>query len=83
MSKEQSSSPPQISPYLFPVLLAGFGIWCFYDGWISTAPGIQEHLLFNRIGSAVLLPWSIIDFYRTRRFEKQEQAAQQSDQFGA
>jgi hypothetical protein len=83
MSKEQPSSPPQISPYLFPLLLAGFGIWCFYDGWFSTAPGIQEHLLFNRIGSAVLLLWSIIDFYRTRRFEKQEQAAQQSDQSGA
>jgi hypothetical protein len=59
------------------------GVWCFYDGWLSTAQGIQEHLLFNRIGSAVLLPWSIIDFYRTRMFEKQEQAAQQSDQSGA
>ncbi|NTU73793.1 hypothetical protein HGB07_06550, partial [Candidatus Roizmanbacteria bacterium] len=80
MSKDQPSTPPQISPYLFPLLLAGFGIWCFYDGWLSTAPGMQEHLLFNRIGSAVLLPWSIIDFYRTRKFEKQEQTAQQSEQ---
>ncbi len=82
MPKEQPSSPPQISPYIFPFLLAGFGIWFFYDGWLSTDLGMQEHLLFNRIGSAVLLPWSIIDFYRTRKFEKQEQAAQQSDPSG-
>ena len=30
--------PPEISPYVVSVLLAGFGLWCFYDGWISSAP---------------------------------------------
>ncbi len=58
---------PEISPYVFPVLLAGFGLWCFWDGWISTNPAMQEHALFNRIGSAVLLPWALWDFLRVRK----------------
>jgi len=82
MSKEHSSSPPQISPYVFPILLAGMGLWCLYDGWISSDPAMQEHLLFNRIGSVVLLLWAAIDFYRTRKFEKQDKAAESSDQPG-
>jgi len=58
---------PEISPYVFPVLLAGFGLWCFWDGWISNNPAMQEHFLFNRIGSAVLLPWALWDFLRVRK----------------
>ncbi len=58
---------PEISPYVFPVLLAGFGLWCFWDGWISSNPAMQEHSLFNRIGSAVLLPWALWDFLRVRK----------------
>ncbi len=76
MAKEQPPAPPQISPYVFPFLLAGMGLWCLYDGWISTDPGMQEYLMFNRIGSVVLLLWSAADFWRTRKFEKQEQAAE-------
>jgi hypothetical protein len=58
---------PEISPYVFPVLLAGFGLWCLWDGWISTNPAMQEHYLFNRIGSAVILPWALWDFLRVRQ----------------
>lgn len=68
---KSKSAPPEISPYLFPVILAGMGIWFFYDGWLSTAPDMQEHLTFNRVGSVILLPWAIIDFYRTWRAEKE------------
>ena len=50
----------QISPYVFTILLAGFGLWCFYDGWLSTNPEMQEHALLNQIVSAVLLPWAAI-----------------------
>jgi hypothetical protein len=71
---EPKQPPPQISPYVFPVLLAGFGLWCLYDGWISSDPEMQKHLLFNRIASGVLLIWSIVDFIRTRHREKAEQA---------
>jgi hypothetical protein len=80
MSKEEPSPPPQISPYIFPLLLAGMGLWCLYDGWISSDPEMQEYLLFNRIGSVVLLLWAAIDFRRTRRLEKQEQASESPDQ---
>jgi hypothetical protein len=73
MNVPEKTSPPQISPYVFPVLLAGFGLWCFYDGWISTDPEMLKHQLFNRIASGVLLVWSILDFIRTRRMEKAEQ----------
>jgi len=63
--------PPQISPYLFPFGLFCFGLWFFYDGWISTNPDMQEHLMFNRVGSAILLPWAVIDFIRTHKGEQE------------
>lgn len=66
--------PPQIGPYVFPTLLGAFGLWCFYDGWFSTDPKIQDYLLFNRIGSVVLLLWAIVDFIRTRRSENKNPA---------
>ena len=80
MSDQQPSSPPQISPYLFPALLAGFGLWCAYDGWLTTDQEMQKHLLFNRIGSVVLLLWAVLDFLRTRRLEKIDKAEGPPDQ---
>ncbi len=65
-----AGKPPEISPYLFPALLAGFGLWCFWDGWFNMDPKMQEYLLFNRIGSAVLIPWAIWDFVKVRRRER-------------
>ena len=62
--------PPEVSPYVFTVLLAAFGLWCFYDGWITSNPEMQEHLLFNRIASAVLIPWAVLDFLRMRRRQR-------------
>lgn len=73
-------SPPQINPYVFPVLLAGFGLWCFYDGWITTDPEMLKHQLFNRIASGVLLVWAILDTLRTRRLERQEKAASSAEE---
>ncbi len=69
MSKKRKAKPPEISPYLFPAILAIFGLWCFYDGFFSTDLDMQEHLLFNRVAAGVLLPWSVIDFIRTRKRE--------------
>ena len=68
-------APPEISPYVLTALLAGFGLWCFYDGWLTTDPAMQEHLLFNRILSLILLPWAAIDFVRMRKREKRAAAA--------
>ncbi|MDF1553311.1 MAG: hypothetical protein P1P84_09635 [Deferrisomatales bacterium] len=67
--------PPEISPYVVSVLLAGFGLWCLYDGWISSNPDMQEHLTFNRVGSVVLLAWAAWDFRKVRKREKAEKAA--------
>jgi len=72
---DHKPAPPQISPYVFPVLLAGFGLWCFYDGWLTVDPEMLKHQLFNRIASGVLLAWAILDFIRTRNREKTEQQA--------
>ena len=58
MTETKPPAPPQISPYVFPVLLAGFGLWCFYDGWISVDPDMMKHQTFNRIASGVLLLWA-------------------------
>ncbi len=64
--------PPEISPYVFPVLLAGFGLWCAYDGWLTTDPEMLEHTLFNRVAAGVLLPWAVYDFLRVRRREREQ-----------
>jgi hypothetical protein len=76
MTETKQPAPPQISPYVFPVLLAGFGLWCFYDGWISIDPDMMKHQTFNRIASGVLLLWAGLDFIRTRRLEKKEASAE-------
>ncbi len=64
------SQRPEISPYVFPVLLAAFGLWCFWDGWLTSDPAMQEHALFNRVASAVLLPWALWDFLKVRKRER-------------
>lgn len=70
MTEQKKPAPPQINPYVFPILLAGFGLWCLYDGWFSTDPEMQKHLLFNRIAAGVLLVWAVADFFRTRKLER-------------
>ena len=74
-NKKEQASPPEISPYLFPLILAVMGAWCFYDGWLTTDPEMLEHATFNRVASGVLLPWAIIDFIRTRKADLREKAA--------
>lgn len=66
-NEKERSAPPEIGPYVFPVILAVMGLWCLYDGWFSNDPDMQEHLLFNRVGSVVLLGWAIIDVVRMKR----------------
>lgn len=68
--KNGKPSAPEIGPYVFPTILAALGIWCFYDGWLTSNPEMQEHTLFNQIASLVLLIWAAIDIIRTRRAEK-------------
>ena len=73
MSSNKNNSknkPPEFHPYIVPALLLGFGLWCFWDGWISADAGYK---LFNRIASVLLIGWAIVDFYIWRkRLKKSE-----------
>ena len=71
-------APPQISPYVFPILLLGFGLWCGYDGWLTTDAKMLEHQTFNRVASGVLLLWGAIDLYRTHKREQAYKLRQQA-----
>ncbi|WP_300458569.1 hypothetical protein [Desulfobacula sp.] len=71
MKKEKNTpSPPQMSPYIFTILLFGFGLWCFWDGWLTTDPEMLAHATFNKVLSAILLPWGIYDFFKLRKRQK-------------
>lgn len=74
-NKKEQASPPEISPYLFPLILAVMGAWCFYDGWLTSDVEMLEHATFNRVTSGLLLPWAVIDFIRTRKADLREKAA--------
>lgn len=65
--KTNKTTPPQMSPYVFTVLLIGFGLWCFWDGWITRDPEMLQHATFNRVLSAVLLSWGAYDFYKLKK----------------
>lgn len=80
MPAQQPPPPPTISPYLFPLVLAAFGLWCLYDGWLTSDPEMVKYRLFNQIASVILLSWAVIDFIRTRKSEQRHKAAQQPDQ---
>lgn len=75
---ESKPAPPQISPYVFPVLLIGFGLWCGYDGWLTTNAEMAEHQTFNRVACGVLLLWGAIDFFRTHKREQAYKLRQQA-----
>ena len=68
--KQKPPGPPRMNPYIFTILLFGFGFWCFYDGWLTTDPEMLEHATFNRVLSAILIPWGIWDFYKLQKNKK-------------
>lgn len=59
--------PPRMNPYIFTGLLMGFGLWCFWDGWLTNDPEMAEHALFNKVLSGVLIPWAIWDFFNVKK----------------
>ncbi|SDU16917.1 hypothetical protein [Desulfobacula phenolica] len=68
--KDKKSDPPQMSPYIFTILLIGFGLWCFWDGWLTNNPDMVEHATFNKVLSVVLLPWGAYDFFKIKKRQK-------------
>ncbi len=71
-NKTEKPRPPRMNPYIFTALLIGFGLWCFYDGFLTTDPEMLEHATFNRVLSVILLPWGVYDFFKTRKRQKNE-----------
>lgn len=65
--------PPQLNPYVFTILLVAGGLWCFYDGWLTTDPDMLEHATFNRVLSVILLCWGAYDFFKLRLQQKKNQ----------
>ena len=59
--------PPEIGPYVLTSLLMGLGLWCIYDGFITTDPDMQKHMWFNRITGVLLLCGAVVDFFRMRK----------------
>lgn len=72
LSKKDIPKPPPMSPYIFTILLLFFGLWCFYDGWLTSDIDMQKHALFNRVLSIILLPWSVYDFFKIRKARNTE-----------
>lgn len=67
IDKKPVRKPPEIGPYVVTWLLAGFGLWCLYDGFITTRPEMQEHVWFNRITGLLLAGAAVVDFFRMRK----------------
>lgn len=77
--KKDIPPPPPMSPYIFTGLLAFFGLWCFYDGWLTSDPDMQKHALFNQVLSIILLPWSVYDFFKIRKARQGKESEHDAD----
>ena len=45
-NKSNPPQPPPMSPYVFYLLLLGFGLWWFWDGWLANDSDMAGHALF-------------------------------------
>ncbi len=79
LPKREIPRPPPMNPYIFTVLLAFFGLWCFYDGWLTSDPDMQKHALFNQVLSLILLPWSVYDFFKIRKARQVKESEHDPD----
>ncbi|MCG8564350.1 MAG: hypothetical protein MI747_04625 [Desulfobacterales bacterium] len=64
--------PPRMNPYVFTVLLLALGLWCFWDGFLTSDPEMLEHAMFNKVLSGVLIPWAVWDFFKVRKHYKKK-----------
>jgi hypothetical protein len=55
--RERRGPPPNplYHPLFLPVLLVGFTLWFFWDGFLTTDPEMQKHQLFNRVFFGITL----------------------------
>lgn len=76
---------PLYHPLFLPVLLVGFCLWFFWDGFLTTNPEMLEHQLFNRVMFGITLlfclrvvPRGIREFREDREQEAQSQSGGKS-----
>ena len=53
--RERRGPPPNplYHPLFLPVLLVGFSLWFFWDGFVTSDPDMLKHQLFNRISFGI------------------------------
>jgi hypothetical protein len=66
---------PLYHPLFLPVLMVGFMLWFFWDGFITTDPEMLKHQTFNRVLFGVTLLFSLRFVPRGIREFREERAA--------
>jgi len=75
---ERRGPPPNplYHPLFLPVLMVGFMLWFFWDGFITTDPEMLKHQTFNRVFFGVTLLFSLRFVPRgIREFREEREAA--------
>ncbi len=72
---EEVPSTPFDHPFFLPVLLIGFALWFFYDGWFNPD---MEWLKFNRYGFFVVLAGALWFTWKAVK-ERREEAESGAD----
>lgn len=75
-NKSKPAAPPAMNPYVFTVLLIAFGLWCFWDGFLTSDPEMAEHATFNKVMSVALLSWGAYDFFKIRKRQKNKKQSE-------
>jgi len=65
--EEEAPRNPFDNPLFLPILLLGLTLWFGYDAWLNNDPEMLEHLTFNRVGFAILVPLLAYFSYRARQ----------------
>ena len=76
---------PLYHPLFLPVLMVGFMLWFFWDGFITTDPEMLEHQTFNRVFFGITLLFSLRFVprgIREFREEREEREAATQEQTG-
>lgn len=65
--EEEAPRNPFDNPLFLPILLFGLTLWFGYDAWLNSDPEMLEHLTFNRVGFAILVPLLLYFGYKARQ----------------
>jgi len=79
--EEEYAPTPFDNPFFLPVLLGGFALWLFYDGFLNNAfiqrnleEGDHFAIAFNRWGAPILAAfalWFTFKAFRERRADRE------------